>query len=110
MNRRRTLTRDRRPINLAGRFESDLDLTGCFWARLIEIISLERKPEDAEETERRRAGGNEAAPDRRAGGARSNGGSGLQGSRDLLAELLPLAQRVWRPGYRTGEAVQGARA
>jgi hypothetical protein len=72
------------------------DLTWFSWTKLIEIIGLERKPEDAEEAIQRGADRHQAAGDRCPCGAGADRRPGLQGGGDFGAELLPVAQRVWR--------------
>jgi adenylate cyclase len=72
------------------------DLTWFSWTKLIEIIGLERKPEDAEEAIQRGADRHQAAADRCPCGAGADRRPGLQGGGDFGAELLPVAQRVWR--------------
>jgi hypothetical protein len=73
-----------------------LDLTWLFWTKLCEKLSLERSFGYAEEAVQRGADRGGASSDRSVAVAGQGNACGLPGSRNFAAELLSLAQGIWR--------------
>src|SRR5277367_1517044 len=87
-----------------------VDLTGLFWTKLCEKLSLERSFGDAEEEVQRGADCDAASSDRSVDVTRESGAGGMPGGRDFAAELLSLAEGIRRPRSGSGEADEGAGA
>src|SRR5271154_740145 len=64
-----------------------VDLTGLFWTKLCEKLSLERSFGDAEEEVQRGADCDAASSDRSLDVTRQSDASGMPGGRDFAAEL-----------------------